>query len=50
MLIEERKTIQRLIIEKDDEAERAKREIEKMGRELACARNDADIAEVLILC
>ncbi|KAI9104227.1 hypothetical protein K1719_023063 [Acacia pycnantha] len=53
MLIEEGKTVQRLIIEKDDEAEQAKREIEKMGRELAYAqkeaqyaRNDADIAEI----
>ncbi|KAI9071056.1 hypothetical protein K1719_046981 [Acacia pycnantha] len=52
MLIEEGKTVQRLKIEKDDEAEQAKREIEKMGRELAYtrkdaqhARNDADIAE-----
>ena len=56
MLIEERNTVQRLIIEKDDEAEQAKREIENMGQELAYtrkeaqyARNDADIAEVLIL-
>ncbi|KAI9104235.1 hypothetical protein K1719_023071 [Acacia pycnantha] len=45
MLIEEGKTVQRLITEKDDEAEWAKRKIEKMGRELACARSDADIAE-----
>ncbi|KAK4253574.1 hypothetical protein QN277_010228 [Acacia crassicarpa] len=52
MLIEEGKTVQRLIIEKDDETEQAKREIEKMGRELAYAqkeaqyaRNDADIVE-----
>ncbi|KAI9071059.1 hypothetical protein K1719_046984, partial [Acacia pycnantha] len=45
MLIEEGKTVQRLITEKDDEAEWAKRKIEKMGRELACVRSDADIAE-----
>lgn len=56
MLIEEGKTVQRLIIEKDDAAELAKREIEKVGRELAYARkeaqhaqNDVDIAEVLVL-
>ncbi|XP_028773345.1 myosin-6-like isoform X8 [Neltuma alba] len=52
MLIEEGKTVQRLRIEKDDEVELAKRQIEKMGQELAYARkeaqyarNDADIAE-----
>ncbi|XP_054811195.1 uncharacterized protein LOC129312564 [Prosopis cineraria] len=52
MLIEEGKTVQRLIIEKDDEAELAKRQIEKIDQELANARKeaqharkDADIAE-----
>ncbi|XP_028773356.1 nuclear-pore anchor-like [Neltuma alba] len=44
MLTEERKTVQRLIREKDDEAELANRQFERMGQELTDARNDADIA------
>ena len=56
MRVEEGKTVQRLILEKNEEAELAKRLLEKIFHELANAHNDAqfarkdaDVAKVLIL-
>lgn len=56
MLEEERSLVQRLLLEKNDEVQLTKRQIEEIDQEIAqarkdaeLARKDADAAEVLIM-